>query len=278
LPNDRGLSGDDVSPATGEKPAGPMSQLTIDLNADLGESAERLARGSDAELMRYITSASIACGGHAGDAHTMEQTLELACQNYVAVGAHPSYPDRAGFGRTPLRIPIAELQSSIADQISQLLSIARRLKVPVVHVKPHGALYHSCNHDAEIARALCRAVLAVDSRIILIGQAGSPCLDIYREMAMRTAAEAFADRAYEPDGTLRNRSLPGALLESPERASAQAVSLVTRGRVATTSGSELAISADTLCIHSDTPGSPSIARAIKEGLAASSVSLRRLQV
>jgi UPF0271 protein len=255
-----------------------MSQLTIDLNADLGESPERLANGSDAALMRYITSASVACGGHAGDALTMEQTLELACQNHVAVGAHPSYPDLAGFGRTAFKIPIAELQNSIADQLSQLLSIARRLKVPIVHVKPHGALYHSCNNDAEIARALCRAVLAADSRMVLIGQAGYPCLSIYREMGLRTAAEAFADRAYEPDGTLRSRTLPGALLDSPERASAQAVSLVTRGWVLTTSGSELAISADTLCIHSDTPGSAAIARAIKERLAASNVSLRPLQV
>jgi UPF0271 protein len=255
-----------------------MSQLTMDLNADLGESPERLADGSDAELMRYITSANVACGGHAGDALTMEQTIELARQNHVAVGAHPSYPDLAGFGRTALRIDIAELQTSIADQISQLFSIARRLKVPIVHVKPHGSLYHSCNHDADIARALGRAVLAIDPRMVLIGQAGYPCLGIYREMGLRTAAEAFADRAYEPDGTLRNRKLPGALLDSQDRASAQAVSLVTRGRVLTTSGSELAISADTLCIHSDTPGSAAIARAVKERLSASNVSLRSLQV
>ncbi len=255
-----------------------MRLMTIDLNADLGESPERLADGSDAELMRYITSASVACGGHAGDALTMERTLELARQNHIAVGAHPSYPDLAGFGRTALKIPIAELESSIADQLSQLLSIGRRLKVPIMHVKPHGALYHACNDDAEIARALGRAVLAVDPRMILIGQAGYPCLSIYREMSLRAAAEAFADRAYEPDGRLRNRTLTGALLDSPERASAQAVSLVTRGRVLTTSGSEIAISADTVCMHSDTPRCAAIARAVKEGLSASNVLLRPLQV
>jgi UPF0271 protein len=255
-----------------------MSSLTIDLNADLGESPARLADGSDAELMRHITSASIACGGHAGDAFTMEQTLELARQNHIAVGAHPSYPDRAGFGRTALKIPIAKLQSSVADQISQLLSVARHLNVSIVHVKPHGALYHSCNHDAEIARAVCRAVLALDSRMILIGQAGSPCLGIYREMGLRTAAEAFADRAYEPDGALRNRILPGSVFDSPERASAQAVSLATRGKVLTTSGSEFAVSAETLCVHSDTPGAAAIARAIKERLNAANVSLQPLQI
>ena len=253
-----------------------MSPLTIDLNADLGESRERLANGSDAELMRYITSANVACGGHAGNADTMERTLELASQNHVAAGAHPGYPDLAGFGRTALNISIPELESSIADQLSQLLSIAQRLKVPIVHVKPHGALYHSCNDDAEIARALCRAVLAVDSRTILIGQAGRPCVGIYREMGLRAAAEAFADRAYEPDGRLRNRTLAGAVLDSPDRAAEQAVSLVTRRRVLTTSGSELAISADTLCVHSDTPGCVAIARVVKERLAASNVTLRSL--
>ena len=199
-------------------------------------------------------------------------------QNQVAVGAHPSYPDRAGFGRTALQMPIAELQSSIADQISQLVSIARRLKVPIVHVKPHGALYHACNdeNNAGIARAMGRAVLAIDPRMIVVGQAGYPCLGIYREMGLRAAAEAFADRAYEADGRLRNRALPGAVLDSPERAAAQAVSLVTRGRVTSTSGSEVAISAETLCIHSDTPSSAGTARAVKEGLAATNVSLRAL--
>ena len=255
-----------------------MSPITIDLNADLGESPERLADGSDAALMGYITSASVACGGHAGDALTMERTLELARENRVAVGAHPSYPDRAGFGRTALRMPIAELESSIADQLSQLLSIARRLKVPIVHAKPHGALYHSCNDDAEIARALGRAVLGVDSRLIIIGEAGYPCLGIYREMGLRAAGEAFADRAYEPDGRLRSRALPGAVLDSPERAAEQAVSLATRGRVLTTLGSEIAISADTLCVHSDTPGAGAIARAIKQRLSAAGVSLRALHV
>jgi len=255
-----------------------VSVLAIDLNADLGESPERLADGSDAELMRHITSANVACGGHAGDMLTMEQTLELARQHQIAVGAHPSYPDREGFGRTAFKIPVGELQTSIADQVNALLAIARRLKIPVVHVKPHGALYHSCNRDAEIARALCRAVLAIDSHMIVVGQAGSPCLNIYREMGLRTAAEAFADRAYEPDGTLRNRTLPGALLDSPDRAAEQAVSLVTRGKVLTTSGTELAISADTLCIHSDTPGSAAIARKVREQLAASGVAIRGLAV
>ena len=254
-----------------------MSTLTIDLNADMGESLERLADGSDAKLMRHLTSANVACGGHAGDLVTMQQTLELAREHHVAVGAHPSYPDRAGFGRTALTMPISALQECIVEQLNELLTLARQLNIPVVHVKPHGALYHTCNRDSEIARVLCRAVLAIDSQMILVGQAGSPCLSVYREMGLRAAAEAFADRAYEPDGSLRDRKLPGALLDSPDLASAQAVAIATRGKLVTTSGSELATTADTLCIHSDTPGSTAIARVVRERLVASGVSIRSLQ-
>jgi UPF0271 protein len=253
-----------------------MTLRSIDLNADLGEFPERLADGSDAELMRYITSANIACGGHAGDASTMEQTLALTRQNHVAAGAHPSYPDKPGFGRTALQMPIPELEGSIADQIRQLVAIAERMRIALTHVKPHGALYHSCNRDAAIARALARAVLAIDSKLILVGQAGSPCLGIYREMGLRVATEAFADRAYEPNGTLRSRTIAGALLDSPECASAQALAIATKGFVTTTSGSELPVSADTLCIHSDTPGSAAISQAVKERLSQAGVVTRAL--
>lgn len=254
-----------------------MTVRVIDVNADLGEFAERLADGSDGELMRYITSANIACGGHAGDALTMEQTMELVRQHHVAAGAHPSYPDRAGFGRTSLSIPVGELQEAIADQIDGLLAIARRAQIPLVHVKPHGALYHSCNRDRGIALAFARAVLSIDRDLIVFGQAGSPCLPLYQELGLRTAAEAFADRAYEPDGSLRNRTISGALLDSPGRAAAQAVAIATRGRVTAASGSELPMLADTLCIHSDTPDSAIIARTVKEQLSQAGVVVRAIK-
>ena len=253
-----------------------MSARTIDLNADLGESPERLAKGSDAELMRHITSANVACGGHAGDRTTMQKTLELAQQNHVAVGAHPSYLDRAGFGRKAINLPLDQLQASITRQIEDLLAIARRLDIRLTHVKPHGALYHSCNHDADVARALGWAVFSVDAGLVVVGQAGFPCLRIYREVGLRAAAEAFADRVYEPDGTLRNRKLPGAVLDSAERAALQAVSIADRGRVVTSSGREIEIVADTLCIHSDTPNSAAIAHAVKECLIQSGIMLRPL--
>jgi len=250
-----------------------MNPLHIDLNADLGESVERLTNGCDAELMRYISSANVACGAHAGDAATMEQTLELARELGVAVGAHPSYPDRENFGRIALDMATGDLTSAVHDQLTELLAIAARLKLPVVHVKPHGALYHSCNNHAEVARAVCRAVLALDRHLVMVGQAGSTCLNIYREMGLRAVSEAFADRAYEPDGDLRSRKLPGALLDDPDRAAAQAADVVVRGVVITTSGLELPVKAETLCMHSDTPGATRIARAVREKLEAAGVAI-----
>jgi len=254
-----------------------LSSLTIDINADMGEFPERLADGTDAELMRYITSANIACGGHAGDSSTMEQTLELARQNKVAAGAHPSYPDRVRFGREVVSLSMDELQQSIIDQLNTLQGIARRLRSKITHVKPHGALYHSCNEDGEIARAVARAVLAVDANLVLVGQAGFRCLDVYRQVGLRVASEAFADRRYEANGRLRSRSLPGALLDSPEDASSQAVEIAVRKQVITTPGARLTVEADTVCIHSDTRGAANIASAVRNRLLRSGVSVRGLQ-
>jgi 5-oxoprolinase (ATP-hydrolysing) subunit A len=251
-----------------------LSFLTIDINADMGESRERLADGSDAELMRYITSANIACGGHAGDSSTMEETLELAKKNKVAPGAHPSYPDRAGFGRKVVSLTIGELQASITDQMNALQGIARRLHATITHVKPHGALYHSCNEDEEIARAVARSILAVDAKLVVVGQAGFRCLDVYRQMGLHAAAEAFADRRYEANGRLRSRSLPGALFDSAEDASSQAVEIAARRRVITAAGAPLTVEADTVCIHSDTKGAAEIARAVRHGLIHSGIAVR----
>ncbi len=254
-----------------------MTELTIDLNADLGESPTRLTDGSDAELMRFITSANIACGAHAGDAATIKATLELARQNHVAAGAHPSYPDRENFGRIAIDIPIADLEASIFGQISGFVAIAKQLEVAVVHVKPHGALYHSCNTDPAIAQAVARTVLAIDKQMVVVAQANAPCIPIYRDMGLRVAQEAFADRAYESDGTLRNRKLAGALLEGPGEASSQAIRIATNHTILSFDQVLLTgITADTLCIHSDTPGSASIARALRRSLEDAGVRVKPL--
>jgi 5-oxoprolinase (ATP-hydrolysing) subunit A len=250
----------------------------MDINADLGESPEALANGGDFELMRHITSANVACGGHAGNESTMTQTVRAAKELNVSVGAHPSYPDRENFGRLESPILAAALESSVRQQILSLAAVAERLAVRLVHVKPHGALYHAANKSGEIALAIGRAVQAIDPHLIMVGQAESSALEVWRELGLGCAAEAFADRSYEPDGTLRKRTLPGALLDTPESAAQQALDIVLRQRVRTSDGTETPVMADTICIHSDTPGAAAIAREVNRRLQAAGVQLRALSL
>lgn len=249
---------------------------SIDVNADMGESAESLASGADAELMQFITSANIACGAHAGDDHTMRGTIELARRSNVAVGAHPGYPDRANFGRVEMKMDPHEIEASVREQIQRLGRIATALGVQLKHVKPHGALYHAANHDRETALAIGRGALSIDPRIILVGQAGAACLRVWRSQGLRAAGEAFADRAYEPDGTLRSRKLAGALIESPQEAARQAVQIAADQIVTIPGSGRLSVAAETICIHSDTPSAPAIARAVKLGLKAAGIEVRTL--
>ena len=253
------------------------NKFVIDINSDLGESPERLANGADSALMRHITSANIACGGHAGNAKTMKATVELAKKLNVAIGAHPSYPDRKNFGRVELAMAPKDLESSVREQILALAHVAETFGARLAHVKPHGALYHAINRNREIARAVGRAVLSIDPQLIMVGQAGSASLTIWRKMKLRCAAEAFADRAYERDGTLRSRAREGALLVDPERAARQAVEVAVRHRVTAADGFELTVAAQTICIHSDTPNATAIARTVSERLEAAGVLVQALR-
>jgi 5-oxoprolinase (ATP-hydrolysing) subunit A len=252
-----------------------MAEISIDINSDLGESPEALANGNDFELMRFITSANIACGGHAGDESTMQQTLAAARELTVAVGAHPSYPDRANFGRVEMPLSPQEVEVTVRDQILSLVREAEKLGMRVAHVKPHGALYHAAR-DRKVAEAIGRAATTIDSQLVLVGQAGSATLTYWREMGLHCLGEAFADRAYEQDGKLRSRNLPGALLDAPARAAQQALDIVLLHRATAYDGNELAISAETLCIHSDTPNAAAIAREMRNRLAAVGVVVRAL--
>jgi 5-oxoprolinase (ATP-hydrolysing) subunit A len=252
------------------------SERTIDLNADMGESIESLPSGTDRELMQFITSANIACGGHAGDEQTMRATLELAKEWNVAVGAHPSYPDRVNFGRLEMKMPTGEIEISVREQIEALSRVASSCGVKLKHVKPHGALYHAASHDREVGLAIGRAVRAVNVQLIMIGQAGSSCLETWRALGLRTAGEAFADRAYERDGKLRSRKLEGALIKSPEDAAKQSLDIALQGKVAASGGDLLTISAQTICIHSDTPSSPAIARAVRRALEGAGTHVRAM--
>lgn len=252
-----------------------MTETSIDINSDLGESLQALADGSDFELMHSITSANIACGGHAGDESTMGQILTAARDLGVSVGAHPSYPDRANFGRIEMPLPPSEIETTVREQILSLAEVAWNLGMRIAHVKPHGALYHAAR-DRQVAEAIGRAAISIDAKLVMVGQAGSATLQYWRAMGLHCVGEAFADRAYEKDGRLRSRTLPGALLESPVRAAQQALGIVLHHRAITHDGDELTVDAETLCVHSDTPNAPAIALEVKNQLASAGVLVRSL--
>ena len=241
-------------------------ELKIDLNCDMGELPEAIADGTQEALMRAITSVNIACGGHAGDELTMKTTIEQALRWKLAIGAHPGYPDRANFGRLELKMPLSEIADSIFEQVQALARVADTCGARVVHVKPHGALYNQAVRNRELAEAIAQGVARWRRDVVLVGLAGSPMLDVFREAGFAVAAEAFADRRYEPDGTLRSRKFDDALIRNPEEAAWQALGTAERGVVIANDGSEVTVDAQTICIHGDTPGALEIAAAVAHGL------------
>jgi UPF0271 protein len=248
----------------------------IDLNCDMGELPEAIADGTQEGLMKSITSANVACGGHAGDEHTMRATIEQALQHAVSVGAHPGYPDRENFGRRELKMSPAEVANSVFDQVTVLARAAESCGASVVHVKPHGALYNQAVHNPDLARAIADGVARWRRDVVLVGLAGSAMLDVFRQAGFTVAAEAFADRRYEPDGTLRSRKLADSLIHDPQQAAQQALRMVEQNLVVASDGSEVQVNAQTICIHGDTPGSVEIAAAVREVLRKGGVRVRAL--
>jgi UPF0271 protein len=242
------------------------SQLKIDLNCDMGELPEAIANGTQEALMRSVTSANVACGGHAGDEETMRTTILQALRHGVAIGAHPGYADRENFGRLELQMSSAEVTQSVFAQVRALAQIAGSYGTKIVHVKPHGALYNQAVRNLELAEAIAAGVARWSRDVVLVGLAGSSMLDVFREAGFKVAAEAFADRRYEPDGTLRSRKLDDALIRDPKEAARQALAMVQRGIVTAIDGSEVALSAQTICIHGDTPGATAIAAEVVRAL------------
>ena len=246
----------------------------IDLNCDMGESSLAIADGTQEALLRSISSANIACGGHAGDAQTMRTTVQQALRANVAVGAHPGYPDRANFGRLELKMSPGALADSLCEQLCSLAEIAAACGARLAHVKPHGALYNQAAKDGALAAAIAEGVAhaqtkfsnAFTARPVLVGLAGSPMLEVFREADFPVAAEAFADRRYEPDGTLRPRRFDDALIRDPAEAARQALDIAQRGVVVGHDGAEVLLKARTICIHGDTPGAPQIAAAVVQAL------------
>ena len=235
---------------------------TIDLNADVGESA-----GDDASLIPLITSANVACGGHAGDPQTMRETMVLAVRHGVAIGAHPGYVDREHFGRRPMTLDEPQVVELILDQVGALDATAAAVGAALVHVKAHGALYNQAEVDDRLARALVKAVLRYPRRLALVGRAGSAMERAARAAGLPFRAEAFADRRYRADGALVSRSEPGSVLEDPNAVAAQVRRLVRDGEVETNDGSRIPVAFETLCLHGDTPGAARLARQVRQVLA-----------
>lgn len=249
--------------------------MRIDLNCDCGESFGAWVLGADATLLSYVSSANIACGAHAGDPQVMRQTVRLAHQRGVAVGAHPGYPDLAGFGRRVIPMSPDEIATNVLAQIGALAAIARAEGVMLTHVKPHGALYNYAAQTPVVAEAIAAAVAAFDRALILVGLAGSALVTAGRAAGLRVAREAFADRTYEPDGTLRARTLPGAMIEDHQQALAQALAIV-RGSVQAHDGTAVALTADTICLHGDTPNAAERAAVLHRGLREAGVTVTPL--
>jgi UPF0271 protein len=239
----------------------------MDLNADLGESFGRWPLGDDERLVEHLTSANVACGFHAGDFMVMERTVALCSRAGVAVGAQPGYPDLLGFGRRPMAFEPAEVESMVRYQIGALQAFCRAHGLELHHVKPHGALYNQAARDAALAAAIARAAARFSRSLLLYGLASSqPMAEAAADAGIRFVPEAFADRRYLPDGTLQPRSEPGSLITDPTLAAAQAASIVSDGSVTAVDGSRVAIHAETVCCHGDTPGAVEIATAVRAAL------------
>jgi len=249
----------------------------IDLNCDMGELPEAILDGTQESLMPSLTSVNIACGGHAGDAQTIKTTIEQALRRNLVLGAHPGYPDRANFGRLELNLPPEAIADSVFEQVQALAKAAAAYGARVAHVKPHGALYNQAVGNRVLAEAIAKGVGRWNRDVILVGLAGTSMLDVFRQAGFRVVAEAFADRRYEANGTLRARKFDDALIRDPSEAGRQALQIVERGTVTAHDGSEVSVNAQTICIHGDTPGASKIAAAVAQTLRRAGVELSALR-
>ena len=238
----------------------------IDINCDMGEIDELLKNNTYSKLMDQVTSINVACGGHAGDMNMMRKIIQIAKNKNVKIGAHPSYPDRKNFGRYDLDINPKELSESIANQINDLIKVAKIEKIKIDHVKPHGALYNSAAKNKDLAKIICNVVKTINPEIPIICLAESPMVSVIRNMGLKPISEAFADRAYEKDGSLRKRNLNKALILDPTDAAKQAKLISFQKKVVAYDGSEVLINSETICVHSDTPNALEIAKTIKEAI------------
>jgi UPF0271 protein len=250
--------------------------VRIDLNADIGESFGVYRTGSDHLLFRTITSGNVACGFHAGDPGVMRETVRAAAGAGVVLGAHPGFPDLAGFGRREMEIEPAAIQDLVLYQIGALAAIARAEGVPLRHVKPHGALYNMSARRTEMADAIARAVASYDKTLVLVGLPGSELLAAGSRLGLRVAADGFADRSYEADGSLTPRRFPDSVFTDASRVAERALKMVKERQVTARDGSVVTLDIDTICVHADTPHAADLAAAIRAGLEAQGVTIAPL--
>ena len=259
--------------AQGSVSDGPRPALVVDINCDVGESVGPLQRGDDEALMAHVSSASVACGFHAGDPSTMRTTCRMAAARGVTIGAHVGYRDLAGFGRRPIDVEPSRLLDEVVYQIGALQGIAAAEGTSVRYVKPHGALYNTAATDDVVAEAVAAAIAGIDAALPVVGLPGSRLLAAGARHGLRTVAEAFADRGYAADGSLVPRSHPQALLHDPGVVAARVVRIATHGVVRTVEGTDIAVAARTVCVHGDTPGAPAMAEAIRAALVQAGVAV-----
>jgi UPF0271 protein len=248
--------------------------MKIDMNCDMGESFGAYKLGLDEEVIKYITSANIACGYHAGDPFVMEQTISLAKNHGVSVGAHPGFPDLMGFGRRNIDATLDEIKGYVIYQIGALQAFAKAQGLKVEHVKPHGALYLMAVEDEKISEAIVEAIASLDKDLIFVALAGSKgemMTKIGERIGLRVAYEAFPDRAYTPEGTLVSRRQPGAVIKDPDVVAQRALMMAKEGKVVAIDGTDIPFRPETLCVHGDTPGAVNLVRKIRETLMASGV-------
>lgn len=249
------------------------SAVTIDLNSDLGENVPDRVVSDDSAMLGLVSSANVSCGFHAGSPEGIRATLAAATKGGVIIGAHPGYDDYEGFGRRPLDVPAATLQAQVEYQIGALLGLTTAVGGSVAYVKPHGGLYNAIVHDEAQAKVVVDAVKAIDDSLVFLGLAGSVANRVAAEAGLKVAAEAFADRSYNPDGSLVSRTEPNAVLHDPEAVAARVLRLVQTGQVEAIDGSLVDVDAQSICFHGDSQGSIDMARAARELLESSGVTI-----
>lgn len=250
----------------------------IDLNSDLGESFGAYSIGNDEEVLQYISSANIACGFHAGDHNVMLNTVKTAASLGVGIGAHPGFPDLAGFGRREMKLSPEEIYNLVVYQVGAIQAAAKACGTNVQHVKPHGALYNMASKDSTMAEAIAKAVHAVDPDLVLFGLAGSELVRAGERIGLRVAQEVFADRTYQPDGTLTPRSRANAMIHDVTVAVDRVIRMIQAGKVTAVDGADIDIQADTICVHGDEPEALRFVQQLRERLQAEQITIRNFGV